>query len=283
MATNGLGSRVDREVLVHVEHLFRNAATRLRTQLLNRCGRDVPVRVASVDTARIGEVFERSKGVGSATSSIRVTPSDLQGFVLMDYPLAHRLIGMMLGDDGKCADSRPNRTMTRFDLKMVGAVAGDVIASVIEAVTMPGTVNACVENVVANPRAALTLPRSTAMIEVTLDFGPAASPFGLVSVLLPQYATGVLWPDRDLRRPREPDQTSMGRVMPLRVDVVAELARTTLNLGDVRKLVPGSLIELGPVGEVTVRIRGRAALLAQPGERDGVRSVKIVRRLEAAA
>lgn len=283
MAATALGPRVDRDVLPHVEHLFRNAATRLRTRLLNRCGRDVAVRVSSVEPVRIGDAFDRTSTVGAAAITARVTPADLQAFLLVESGLAQRLIGLLLGDDGRAPDQRSGRSFTRFDLRMLGSIAQDLLDATMAAVTMPGPVTAKVDGVVATPRAALTLPRGTAMVEITLDLGPPQAPFGLVSVLLPTHATGILWPERDLRRAREAEASALGRVMPVRVDVIAELARTSITLGDMRRLAVGAEIDLGPIGDVRVCVSGRPTLMGQPGEVDGVRSVKVVRRLEAAA
>jgi flagellar motor switch protein FliM len=270
-------------VLPHVEHLFRNAASRLRTRLLNRCGRDVAVRVSSVEPVRIGEAFDRTSTKGAAAVAARIAPADLVGFLLFEGNLVRRLVGLLLGDDGTGPEDRAGRPFTSFDLRLLASIAQDLLDATTGAVTMPGKVVAHLDSVVATPRAALTLPRGTSMVEITLDLGPPSAPLGLISVLLPTQATGILWPERDLRRAREAESSGIGRVMPVRVDVVAELARTQITLGELRRLSVGTSIDLGAVGEVRVCISGRPTLLAQPGDVDGVRSIKVVRRLEAAA
>ncbi len=282
MLAQSLLARVDRDVICHVEDLFQRAAARLRTRLVNRCGSDVPVRFCAVEPGSLGDVFDRIRGqTGAAAAQVLFTPSDLQGFILLEAPLVHRLIGMLLGETPESMGSgRVNRPLSRFDLSLAGIVCEEIVGSLVATVAMTTPVTARVENVVANPRTAQSLPRSTIVVDITLDVGPPDAPFGLCNVVLPVQATGVLWPERDQRRRHEAETEGLGRIMPARVEVVAELARTTLTLGEMRALQPGSTLDLGPVRDVLVRVGDRTAVLGEAGEADGVRSVRVVKLVE---
>ncbi len=63
------------------------------------------------------------------------------------------------------------------------------------------------------------------------------------------------------------------------VPVVVELSRQQLSVSQLRRMQPGDLLELGGIKQVELRIGGKPLLMGEPGEQDGSRSVRVVRRI----
>jgi flagellar motor switch protein FliM len=120
------------------------------------------------------------------------------------------------------------------------------------------------------------------VVEVSLDFGPPDDPYGLMSIVLPGQATGILWPKGSGRRPvkTESRQEGMKRVMPLPITAVAELGRVSMSLSDVRKIAVGTKIDLGFEKDVELRVGDRLVMSAEAGVVNGRRSIKVRNRVE---
>jgi flagellar motor switch protein FliM len=206
------------------------------------------------------------------------------GFVVLEGPLIQRLVGMLLGEDPKTTnDDYAMRPLTELDLRFLRRICDDIVQNLVRACTMHPRPEPIIELVVPNPRSAPSLPKTTTVVDVTIDFGPPHEPFGLASIVLPAQAEGVLWPAKSERRPTpgallRPDE-GIDRVMPVSVEIVAELTRKKLPLSDVRKLHVGQILELGPLRDVELRLSGQTAFTAEAGERDGVRSVRIRKKV----
>ena len=54
-----------------------------------------------------------------------------------------------------------------------------------------------------------------------------------------------------------------------------------LRVQRLQRLQVGDTLELGALSNVTLRVGGRPTLLAEPGEADGLRSVRVCKRLVA--
>lgn len=276
-------ARVDRRALAMVEDLFRNTAPRLRTRLVNRVGGDVPVRFGAASVCSLGEVFDRLHGHGAAIGQFQVQNREgsVRGVVVLEGALVHKLVGLMLGEK---SDDQPgmgsNRALTNIDLRLATRLCEDVLEGMCDASTAHTRPEVELDAVTPTSRAVPSLPRSATVLESTLDFGPPDSPFGLASVLLPAQAKGVLWSATGQQEHRVAigDTGGIQRVLPVEVQVVAELVRKRMNLSRLRGLAVGDLIPLDKLGAVELRVGGRPALLAEAGEKDGVRSVRITGR-----
>ena len=273
-------ARVDRRALSMVEDLFRNTAPRLRTRLVNRVGGDVPVRFGAASVCSLGEVFDRLHGHGAAIGQFQVAHRDgsVRGVVVLEGALVHRLVGLMLGES---SDGQPgmtsNRALTNIDLRLAHRLCEDVLEGMCDASSVRSRPQVELDNVTPTSRAVSSLPRSATVLESTLDFGPPDAPFGLASVLLPAQANGVLWTSKDHAEHRMAlgDGSGIQRVLPVQVQVVAELTRKSLPLSRLRALEVGDTIPLDTLQSVELRVGGRTALHAEAGEQDGVRSVRI--------
>ena len=67
----------------------------------------------------------------------------------------------------------------------------------------------------------------------------------------------------------------MNRVLPINVEVVAELARLEVPLSRLQGLAIGDTLDLGRLSDVVLRVRGEPTLRGEPGTIDGVRCVRV--------
>jgi len=283
-ASQPLLARVDTRVLALVEDLFRNAATRVRTRLVNRVGGEVPVRFGAATVSSLGEVFDRLHGHGAAIGQFSVAGREqaVRGVIVLEGELVHRMVGLMLGERQESKDLGALRNLTALDLRLASRVCEDILFSMAEASSTPEQPRVVLDSVTPTSRAIPSLPRSATVLESTLDFGAPDAPYGLASVLLPAQAEGLLWgPSSATATGRVGTSGKMGlqRVLPVPMTVVAELARVSLPLPQLKKLHVGSEIQLGRIREVQLRIGGRPTMMGEAGEMDGMRSVKVRRRL----
>jgi hypothetical protein len=116
------------------------------------------------------------------------------------------------------------------------------------------------------------------MVEVHLDFGPPDDPYGLMTLAIPAQIGSALWPREGVARAGR-EKNGMQRVLPLPVTLVGELARIRMPLSTVRQLQVGSVIDLGYLREIQLAVAGHPTMMADFGERDGYRCVRITRRI----
>ena len=279
-------AQVDTGLLSHVQDLFRTASRKVRSRLVNRSGTDIPVRFGTADLANLGQVQDRQMSQEGAFARFRMQPGDLPGMIVIQGPLLFRLVGIMLGEDpGGDPPLYRWRSLTNVDLRIAQRICEDALNGLLEACPVQVQPSIDLEVVSANPRMPFPLPRSTMVVEATLDFGPPEDPYGLMSIILPAQLAGVLWPKGRARKERTEDAVSEGmkRVLPLGVTLVAELGRLRMPLGQMNQLQIGSVIDLGPFKQVTVMVGDRDTMVAEPGERDGVRCVRVVKRITESA
>ena len=117
----------------------------------------------------------------------------------------------------------------------------------------------------------------------TIDVGPLAGPYGLMSVALPvalfERALGI----RASKAPPPPvdaDLLDSSYVNGLPVDVIAELQRIKLELNDIDGLQIGDFIPLHEKMEVDLRVNDLLRFQGEFGEEAGLRAVRISNRIE---
>jgi flagellar motor switch protein FliM len=278
-----LMAQVDRGSLGLIQELFRAAARRVRTRLVNRINDDVAVRYGTVETVSLGRALERlHQQEGGAFATFHLEPSGLPCVVVIQGPLLYRMVGIMLGEDpSREAPLYHWRPLTAVDLNIARRLTQDVLLAIQESCALPQVPDLVFEGVTGNPRVRCPLPMASTVVEASLDFGPPERPYGLLSVIVPGQAAGVLWPSRTnkIRADHAPTNEGIGRVLPVPVTVVAELARVTMPIQRVRQLSVGSLLDLGQLRDVQLRVGDMPVLAAEYGDIDGVRSVKIKRRI----
>ena len=274
----------DREAaaaLPALEDLFRAAARRVRTRLVNRAGADIPVRLGVAQVTTVGQILDDGETRdGGVFGTFRFKPMGLPGLVVVQGRLLSRVVGIMLGES---VDDEPPpyrmRPVTELETRVARRVCDDVMSGLTEAWPSEKVTTVEVESLGPNARLVGGLSASMPVVAASLDFGRPDDPYGLLIVAIPAQAA------RDLKAP-EIDQVSkevrqrrhnMDRVMPLNLEVRAELARATLPFNEVQGLQQGSLIDLGSPREVKVYVNGRHLMYGQPGESKGVHAVQITR------
>jgi flagellar motor switch protein FliM len=275
MSQEALLQRVDPNDLATVRDWLDAAAPELRNLLVKRCGKDTPVHIDPAQSVRLEEVLHRSTVTACPFHN---EPTGLRGLVLLETSLVCAVVGRFLGDS---SDEPPiERPLTRIDLRMGQRLCEDVIRALQSSCAMEDVPVLRPGRISANPRTVQALPQARNVIDASFVIGEPDMPLGRIWVVLPPQGAGILWPQRH-PRPNVRTHPAMGmqRVMPLPLPVVAELARATIPLARLQKLQVGDMLELGPMHNVTLRVGERPTMLAEPGESDGVRSVRIRRRL----
>lgn len=279
MSHERLLSAPSRDDLGLVTDLVDATVLRLKVALVKRCGGDVLVRPEAPSVKQLRELLRPVDELAiGAAAPFTLSAQNLRGLVILDVPLVQRLVGLFLGEDPS-ADAAPEpRRLTQLDLQMARSICNDIVQSLISACTvMPLT--AVVGDVHSNPRSVTSLPQSPAVVEIDMELGPEEGPYGRAQLVLPAQAAGVLWPERQAKPKKKKRKRSMKRVSEVAVPVVAELVRRKMTLADVRELQVGDLIELGSMHDVTVRLGGRPSLEGEAGHQQGLRCVRIKRRL----
>ncbi|MFT6816938.1 MAG: flagellar motor switch protein FliM [Myxococcota bacterium] len=265
-----------------VRELFRTATRNLHVRLADLYDVDVPVRTAAVSYSHLGDVLNRvGRDQGSVYISFMLAPSNLPGLLSVDGELLFRLAGLLLGEDpdGELPLYR-SRAPSRVDMQIARRLALDVLRC-IEQSAMPGVdPHFGVQTVGTASRPPTTMPKSAGVVEVSLDFGPPDKPYGLITLMLPARMSGILWPSQIIiPAPDISASTSVNRVLPLPVEVTVELARIPISLAKLRSLEPGSVLDLGPQGDVVLRVGNRAMFCGEAGERGAARCVRVIDRL----
>jgi flagellar motor switch protein FliM len=261
-----------------VEELFRGAASRVRTRLVNRLGTDLPVGPVSLVWVQLGQVLQQLPA-GTAVATFRIDPSGLTGLVAIEPELLARLVGQILGQTPDHAWSgAPDRLPSRFDLVVARRIAEDVLGGVAE--VLPDSVGTKIEvgQVGSAARVAPGIPRTALVGSVSYDVVAPGGVPGRIELVVPSEITRLAAPSRP---PRQSDAgRGIERVLPLPVTAVAELHRLVLPLAVVKRLHVGQVLELGPSRDVVLRVGERATLLGEAGVQNAVRSVRVKGRVE---
>lgn len=254
------------------EDLFRHAANRIRTRLVNRVGMDLGVVHAGTEWLTLGPAMERL-AAGCAFATLRLQPSGLVGWVAVEHGLLSRLVGRMLGQPTTTQDP-PSRAPSRFDLVITRRIAEDALGGISETLP-PGTADRVeVLEAAANVRNT-TLPVTALVGATTYTVGTANDePLGALTVVLPSEVIRVAMP----RRTSRPEEAGIDRVLPLPVTLTAELGRVRTTLSALRALRPGDELDLGPVRDVVLRTGDRPTFTGEAGITSGFRSIRIVAR-----
>ena len=280
--------RPDRDAasaLPALEDLFRASARDVRTRLVNRAGSDVPVRLGVAQVTTVGRIVEDTDARdGGVFGLFRFNPMGLPGLVVVQGRLLSRLVGVLLGEDPN-QEPPPYRVrpVTQVEMRFCRRITEDVLNSLSAAWPKNPRPRLDIESLGSNPRLAKGLSQTTAVVAASLDFGRPDAPYGLMIVAIPAQAA------RDLRVPKIEAITpelrrrryDSSRIMPVKVEAVAELARTRLTLSQLQNLEVGAELDLGAATHVDLKVNGRTLYEGVPGRSGGSHCVKIRRRLEA--
>jgi hypothetical protein len=117
-----------------------------------------------------------------------------------------------------------------------------------------------------------------------LVLGGNEDELGALRVILPLAALAGAAPERPQPpppAPPAPKELRYDRVLPIEVELVVGLAQISLPLTRLRSLRVGEEIPLPAIGDVTAWVGGTAALRGEAGVRDGIRSLRVTRRISS--
>jgi flagellar motor switch protein FliM len=214
---------------------------------------------------------------------MRLGPGDIPGFAVLEGGLLQHLIGIMLGEvPGQTGSGVRLRPPTAIDLRLARRIVHDAFLGLIDCAAPGIGAKAKIEYISSNPQMGIPLSRSSVVVETSFDFGPATGPLGLLTFLFPVELANAWWPPRSDAAEEEskPVGDGIGRIMPIPITMVAELGRLKLSLAEVKAIRPGAMLDVSALREVSVRIGERVAFVGEPGEQNGVRSVRIRSRLD---
>jgi flagellar motor switch protein FliM len=267
-------------VLPALEDLFRAAARQVRNRLVNRAGAEIPVRLGVAQISTIGEILEDHESRdGAAYATFRAHPLGFPGMVLMQGQLLSRIVGVLLGED---MDDEPPpyrvRAVTALELRIARRVCSDVLNGLASAWPGNGEVAFNISQLGGSSRIVDGLAPGMPVVSASLDFGRPDDPFGLLVVSIPAQATSDLRTEPEQVVLRAPQTRRLDRVMPVKLDLSAELTNLRLPLSELKALKVGSTIDLGPPREAVVKAGGQPVLYGEAGNSRGVQAMKITRR-----
>lgn len=260
----------DPRILATVSAMHEAFARALRSRLVNRVGADVPVRAGPVEAHTLGRAIEDGTSEGHPVYARAVAGGD-SVLLAIEGPLVARVVGLLLGGASEGDRGQP-RTPTNTDLRICRRVFDDAVGALHS--VWPGPDRRFeLETVSAVARSAVTWPLPTAVFTATVHLGDEGLP-GVLRLVIPAAAARS-WSGQapEPSAPRGPG--SWDRVMPVSVEAVVEFARVKVPLSQVRSLQIGDVLPLGPAREARVFVKGQQVLYGDPGDRAGVRCLKI--------
>ena len=263
-----------------VEDFFRAVAHRVRSRLVNRSSVDIPVRVAGVEVKALSVVLEDSEyREGSIYSLLRFNPLGLPGMIVLQGALLGRIVGTMLGEDPEEGTQMGGiKALTPVEQKIAHRVCGDLVSELHDRWPTSPVPRIDTDAPASSPRAVTGSVRNTEVFAATLDFGPPTNPYGLLCCAIPVQAFRALAGPMVIEREKASPALDLSALMPIEVELVAELATLQLTVSQLEALAVGDTLELGNVRRAYVRVNGKPAFEGLVGEMDGLRSVQIQRR-----
>lgn len=285
MALNPFLGKVDTQTVHRTRDLMTAALRPARVQLVNRLGIDVPLELIRCELIQLGHLRSRlMEEQVRLFARVTIAPFGSPILMGMDNGLLSRLVGMLLGENPHDEPTQVvNRPFTPTDLKLAGRILDDFVVGLEEGLPrIHGKPRLTIEKVTDDPYLDLTVPDTTGMVDMTVRVGPEENPLGTAVISFPSALSAALMPapQADAKAVRgQPD--GMQRVLPLPVEGVAELCRVTMTLRQLQSLQVGDTIPLRRPRTIEMRVKGKVALVAQPGSSvDGIRCIKVEQNMQ---
>jgi len=259
--------------------IFEKAVRRLRPKLATRMGGILPIHVPDIAAFYLDGAFE-TEFSSQAAFWVSYPVIDEPGAILvgLEGSLIALLMGRMFGEADVEATKWTPRAPTRVELAVGKRLARDLVEAVLHAWTRGPSPKVTEGRNGPPSRVVEGLDPEGVMLCVTVEL-QIDSAVGRMMVLVPDHMvlSGVDEVEEDPPRP-----VHIERVYPIDVELVVELARMRMSIGELRSLKPGDEIPLGLVRVVEARVEGIPAFVGQPGETGGQRSFRITERSESA-
>ena len=264
-----------------VEDFFRVVAHKVRARLVNRSSVDIPVRVAGVEVKSLGVVLEDSEyREGSIYSLLRFNPLGMPGMIVLQGALLGRIVGTMLGEDPE-EESQMGavKALTPVEQKIAHRVCGDLVSELHDGWPLKPVPRIETDAPASSPRSVTGNVRNTEVFAATLDFGPPTNPYGLLCCAIPVQAFRALSGPVIIEREKSAPSVDLSSLMPIEVEIVAELAAFELTVAQLEQLAVGDTLEVGNIRTAGIKVNGKPTFEGVAGEVDGHRSVQIRRRI----
>lgn len=264
--------------LVLLDEILRSAARRFRTRVATWRGRDVAITQTPFAAGELDGLLEQGEASPCLWAAFNVENAPPL-LLLVEMRLLRVLMGQLYGaaDDELVAGGEGPTEVER-------AVGTRICRELMDALLHawaggePPAVTVSRVAIAPSSRVCRSIDVETAYniggIEVA---GAGMVHIGVPAVIAParRSASAERAERAAAAPPREP---RYDRLMPVEVELVAELARLQLPLGKVLGLSVGDELPLGLHPEAVLRVGERAALVGEPGERAGIRSVRVTGR-----
>lgn len=282
-------SKDSQDAMPVIEEFLRSVGNRLRSKLVNRTSSDIQVDLQEVVIQSI-EAIRRMDDMAAdgVFGLMRFDAPMLPGVVCLQRGLLTRVIGAMLGDDQgadegeeeEASDDGP-RPLSPVEQRIAHRMFKDTVRDICEMWPESEAPSVELDGQPGNARIIDIQVSEEEVVAATFLVGAEDDEYGRMVVSIPTQTLRNVGQKRD--RPRQPQRPEkvpkMERVMPVEVEVVAEMARVPMRVRDLRNLRAGDLLPLGPLDAAKVRVNGRALLQGEPGVANGQRSIRVRKKI----
>lgn len=284
-------SKDSQDAMPVIEEFLRAVGNRLRSRLVNRTSSDIQVVLQEVVIQSI-EAIKRMEEMTTegVFGLVRFDGSGLPGVVTLQRGLLTRVIGAMLGDAQEGDEEEEeaeeeedgSRPLSPVEQRIAYRMFRDMRRDILEAWPMPEAPEIVIDGQPGNSRIIDPHSGEEEVVSASFVVGMEDDEFGKLVVGIPTHVLRSAGQPKDRggkkkAKPSKPPE--MSRVMPVEVEVVAEMARLPMRVRDLHNLQSGDLLPLGPMDAATVRINGRALLQGEPGHANGQRSIRIRKKI----
>jgi flagellar motor switch protein FliM len=282
-------SKDSQDAMPVIEEFLRSVGARLRSKLVNRTSSDIQVELQEVVIQSI-EAIRRMEDLSAdgVFGLLRFGSAGLPGVTALQRGLLTRVIGAMLGDMGavegedEASDSDDGpRPLSPVEARIALRMFRDTIRDIREHWPESDELEVVLDGQPGNARIIDLQVSEEEVVAATFVVGAVGEEYGRMVVGIPTQTLRSVGQkrDRNAKPQKEPKQPKMERVMPVEVEVVAEMARVPMRVRDLRNLQAGDLLPLGPFDAAKVRVNGRALLQGEPGVANGQRSIRVRKKI----
>ena len=267
-----------------VEEFFRTVSQRVRARLVNRSGGNFQVRLKEVSVKQIADAFGEEMD-GGVFGMLRFDAPRIPGPAAMERSLLTGIIGTMLGDESSLAEAEDEEADEERPLSIVEQrIAERIFMDLATDLSQVWPVHPSPPIVLQGAPGSMRVVESASVEEDVyvgiLEFGPADAPYGNLFTTIPVQVLREIESRGRAHKDKEAREISnLDRVMPIELEVVAEMARLPMRVRDIRALRVGDLLPLGPLTGALMRVNGRNVILGEPGHSNGQRSIRVIKKL----
>jgi flagellar motor switch protein FliM len=244
----------------------------------------VEVKLTSVDQLTYSEfVFS----LENPTCFNLINASPLEGQLILDinpsilFPIIDRLLG---GSTMSTASVR--RPLTEIELRLVSRITGLFLTEMQHTWENVLKFELSIDRVESNPQLVQIIPANEVVVVISFEL-TVGETRGMINLCIPfnsierisHKLTSNSWVSYSKRPPTaESIQLLSNRIADAPVEVVVELAETTISTADLINLRVGDIIatEKDVAEPLVVSVEGRAKYLAKPGQYKGRKAIEVL-------